>query len=145
MKTTPQYCRFDHGTVTLPEGYLDRTVNVFIPEQSGAPNLNISRDTLTDNETTAAYIDRQLVLLSQQLTGWKLQLRENAWLGVQPRAGECVHSSYLHAGRRIWQQQAIFAVDQTQLLVFTLNKSSPLNADDTQLFSSLLGSFAVHC
>lgn len=144
MKTTPHYCRFNQGTVTLPEGYLDRTVNVFIPEQPGAPTFNISRDCLNDEETAEAYIDHQLLMLNQQLTGWKLHQREAAWLGDQQLAGECVHTSYLYDGRRICQQQAIFAVDQTQLLMFTLTKSNALNAADTQLLNRLLSSFALH-
>lgn len=144
MKTTPQYCRFNHGSVILPEGYQDRTVNVFISEQPAAPGVNISRDILADGETATAYIDRQLLLLNQQLTDWKLQERQAVWLGDQLLAGECVHTNYRYDSRRIWQQQAIFAVGQTQLLVFTLSKSNPLNDSDTQLFSCLLGSFAFH-
>jgi len=144
MKTTPQYCRFNHGSVILPEGYQDRTVNVFISEQPAAPGVNISRDILADGETAAAYIDRQLLLLNQQLTDWKLQERQPVWLGDQLLSGECALTNYRYDSRRIWQQQAIFAVGQTQLLVFTLSKSNPLNDSDTQLFSSLLGSFAFH-
>lgn len=76
MKTTPQYCRFNDGSVILPEGYQDRTVNVFISAQPAAAGVNISRDILADGETAAAYIDRQLLLLDQQLTDWKLQERQ---------------------------------------------------------------------
>ncbi|MFQ8717411.1 MAG: DcrB-related protein [Enterobacter hormaechei] len=57
--------------IAFPEGYQDRTVNVFAPPAADAPAFNISRDALNPGEALAAYIDRQLALMAKHLKGWK--------------------------------------------------------------------------
>jgi len=137
-------CLFTEGKVTLPAGYQDRTVNVITPAQQGAAALNISRDSLNENESLAAYIDRQLALLAQHLKGWKQAAREPAELGDKHLVGECVHASYLRDGKRVWQQQAVFNTQENHILVFTITKAAALDAADIQLFGQLLASFTGH-
>lgn len=59
MSSSDPIRRFHEGRVTLPAGYVDRTVNVFAPNDDHAASINISRDTLQPTETLSDYIDRQ--------------------------------------------------------------------------------------
>ncbi|CAI1986024.1 Uncharacterized conserved protein [Serratia quinivorans] len=53
----PDYsrCTFTEGSVALPEGYSDRTVNVLLAGDDISPSLNISRDALQPDETLNGY------------------------------------------------------------------------------------------
>ncbi|MFJ1503037.1 DUF1795 domain-containing protein [Erwinia amylovora] len=113
-------CTFTEGSVTLPEGYSDRTVNLLLAPDDAYPSLNISRDTLQPGETVAGYITRQLDTLSASLKGWVLKARAAAQLGEAQQPGESVSASYLRDGQRIWQHQAVFALAGGRVLVFTL-------------------------
>lgn len=52
--------RIQEGSFALPETFLDRTVNIFVPSgnERASPSLNISRDTLRPEENLTTYIDR---------------------------------------------------------------------------------------
>ncbi|ACX86199.1 DUF1795 domain-containing protein [Pectobacterium parmentieri] len=144
--TTPSasYCRFTEGGITLPDGYQDRTLNAFTPCQEGEPALTISRDRLNDGEALGDYIDRQLALMTQHLKGWKTQSRDAIWLGDRLLEGERIQASYLRDGQRLWQQQAVFALANAQILVFTLSKTTTLSTADGSRFNALLGSFTFN-
>ncbi|WP_318011318.1 DcrB-related protein [Brenneria tiliae] len=101
----------------------------------------MSRDTLQPTETLSAYIDRQVQLLAQHLKGWRSDERQPVALG-QTVQGECVPASYLRDGKRIWQQQAVFALTDGSVLVFTQSKNDRLSDADKALFQALLGSFS---
>ncbi|KAA9002646.1 DUF1795 domain-containing protein [Affinibrenneria salicis] len=136
-------CQFTEGSVALPEGYLDRTVNVFAPAAADSASFNIARDTLPPDETLSAYIDRQLSLLGKHLKGWKERSRAPAQLGQGEQAlnGECVQASYLRDGQRVWQQQAVFAPGNGLILVFTQSVGRALTEQDKAQFADLLNSF----
>ena len=84
------------------------------------PSINISRDALQPAENLEGYVTRQLDALAQGLKGWALKSREPATLGDGLTAGEWVRASYLRDGKRIWQNQAVFALAEGRVLVFTL-------------------------
>ncbi|MFA1239161.1 DcrB-related protein [Serratia odorifera] len=134
-------CTFTEGSVTLPEGYSDRTVNVLLAGDDASPSLNISRDALQPDETLADYITRQLETLSHSLKGWVLKGREPVALGNSRLPGESVHASYLRDGKRIWQRQAVFALEQGQVLVFTLAQPRKLAPQDEALLQQVLDSY----
>ncbi|MBH3071144.1 DUF1795 domain-containing protein, partial [Serratia marcescens] len=96
-------CGFTEGSVALPEGYVDRTVNVLLPGDDVSPSINISRDALQPAEHLEGYVTRQLDVLAQGLKGWAFKSREPATLGDGLTAGEWVRASYLRDGKRIWQ------------------------------------------
>lgn len=139
----PDYsrCAFTEGSVSLPDGYSDRTVNVLLAGDDHAPSLNISRDALQADESLADYITRQLDTLSHALKGWVLKSREPAVLGSGALPGEEVHASYLRDGKRFWQRQAVFALPEGPVLVFTLAHSRKLTAQDESLLQQVLTSF----
>lgn len=134
-------CAFSEGSVSLPDGYSDRTVNVLLPGDDFSPSLNISRDALQPDEALADYITRQLDELSQGLKGWVLKKREPASLGKDPLQGECVHASYLRDGKRVWQRQAVFALQEGHVLVFTLANTRKLLPQDDALLQQVLDSY----
>ncbi|CCG88192.1 DcrB-related protein [Erwinia piriflorinigrans] len=139
----PDYsrCTFTEGSVTLPEGYSDRTVNVLLAGDDASPSLNISRDTLQPDEAAADYITRQLDTLSRSLKGWVLKGREPAALGEEQLPGESVFASYLRDGQRIWQRQAVFALAEGRVLVFTLAQPRKLSPQDDALLQQVLASY----
>ncbi|MBH3069677.1 DUF1795 domain-containing protein, partial [Serratia marcescens] len=96
-------CAFSEGSVALPEGYADRTVNVLLAGDDVSPSINISRDALQPAENLESYVTRQLDALAQGLKGWAFKSREPATLGDGLTAGEWVRASYLRDGKRIWQ------------------------------------------
>ncbi|WP_416410794.1 DcrB-related protein [Pantoea sp. App145] len=144
MNDSTQFCLFTEGLIALPDGYQDRTVNVFTVTGAGLPAFNISRDTLHADEALDTYIDRQLALMAQHLQGWKQLQRASAALGENLLSGEIIHASYLRDGRCVWQQQAVFTPDNSRVLVFTMTSMDVLSDTDTSRFASLLRSFRFH-
>ena len=144
MSEPSSQCLFSEGLINFPDGYQDRTVNVFAPLAADAPAFNISRDALNPGETLAAYIDRQLALMEKHIKGWKQGERSDATLGDSLLQGEIVHASYLRDGKRVWQQQAVFNVDSHKILVFTMTCTRALDDADNALFGELLRSFRFH-
>lgn len=144
MSEPSSQCLFNEGMIAFPEGYQDRTVNVFAPPAADAPAFNISRDALNPGEALAAYIDRQLALMAKHIKGWKQGERSTATLGDSLLQGETVHTSYLRDGKRIWQQQAVFNVDGDKILVFTMTCTRAPGDADVVLFGDLLRSFRFH-
>ncbi|SMB36404.1 conserved hypothetical protein [Serratia proteamaculans] len=134
-------CAFTEGSVMLPEGYSDRTVNVLLAGDELSPSLNISRDVLQPDESLADYITRQLNTLSHSLKGWVLKGREPMTLGNSRLAGESVHASYLREGKRIWQRQAVFTLTEGRVLVFTLAQPRKLAPQDEFLLQQVLDSY----
>ena len=144
MSEPSSQCLFNEGMIAFPEGYQDRTVNVFAPPAADAPAFNISRDALNPGEALAAYIGRQLALMAKHIKGWKQGERSTATLGDSLLQGETVHASYLRDGKRIWQQQAVFNVDGDKILVFTMTCTRAPGDADVVLFGDLLRSFRFH-
>ncbi|SUI54595.1 cytoplasmic protein [Shigella flexneri] len=60
--------RIQEGCFALPETFLDRTVNIFVPSgnERATPSLNISRDTLRPDENLTTYIGRQIALMKKK-------------------------------------------------------------------------------
>lgn len=137
-------CVFTEGRVTLPDHYQDRTVNVFTLPAEKSPVFNISRDSMNDDETLSAYIDRQLTLMQKHLKGWKQTERVPVVLGDNLSQGECVHASYLRDAKRVFQQQAVFNTSENRILVFTMTCTAILTDEDSQQFQALLASFCFN-
>ncbi|EMH5179569.1 DUF1795 domain-containing protein [Serratia marcescens] len=134
-------CAFSEGSVALPEGYADRTVNVLLAGDDVSPSINISRDVLQPAENLEGYVTRQLDALAQGLKGWAFKSREPATLGDGLTAGEWVRASYLRDGKRIWQNQAVFALAEGRVLVFTLAMARKLTPQDDALLLQVLSSY----
>jgi len=142
-----ELCSFtllNEGQVILPDGYQDRTVNIFTSFAKEAPSFAVSRDSLDPNEALAAYIDRQLAQMQQHLKQWQQSARCPTALGENLSHGEMVYGSYQRSGRQVWQQQAVFNPQGAHVLVFTMTATVVLTEADSVLFHSLLKSFRLH-
>ncbi|HDU5650674.1 TPA: DUF1795 domain-containing protein [Klebsiella aerogenes] len=134
-------CAFSEGSVALPEGYADRTVNVLLAGDDVSSSINISRDALQPAEALDGYVSRQLAALGQSLKGWAFKSREPVLLGGDLLAGEWVRASYLRDGKRIWQSQAVFALADGRVLVFTLAMARKLTPQYDALLQHVLNSY----
>jgi len=72
---------------------------------------------------------------------WAFKSREPVMLGGDLLAGEWVRASYLRDGKRIWQSQAVFALADGRVLVFTLAMARKLTPQDDALLQHVLNSY----
>ncbi|WP_445375129.1 DcrB-related protein [Photorhabdus tasmaniensis] len=122
-------CRFTEGSILLPEGYQEQTVNILIAPE--APALNISRDQLIEGEDLPGYLTRQKGLLKNGLRNWQSLEEQPATLGDNLRQGTALLSRYRpKKGQQVYQYQAVFRLDEKKMLIFTL--SSPQKFTDAQ-------------
>ncbi|MDI3284287.1 DUF1795 domain-containing protein [Polyangium sp. 15x6] len=72
----------------VPRHWEDRTMVAFAatprPGQSTAPNVVMTRDVLSPEETLVSYADKQLAELGKRLEGFELKDRKERTLGGQP-------------------------------------------------------------
>jgi hypothetical protein len=119
---TPARIGMHEGSVRMPEGFEDRTTNLFVPaDPQHQPNLSIARDWFAPGETLAAYVDRQLGMLKSRMPGHKLLGRVDERLGLHEPAlvGERIEAQYKNGAQVIRQRQAAFDIGQGRALVFT--------------------------
>ncbi|OJA39168.1 hypothetical protein BGV67_31095 [Burkholderia ubonensis] len=123
--------RIHEGSITLPDGFEDRTTNLFVPANpANQPNLSVARDWLKDGETLAPYVDRQLALLKSRLQGHKLIARQAERLGPDDHralAGERIDASHRNGTRVVFQRQAAFIVAPGRVLIFTASSARAFN------------------
>ncbi|WP_258911204.1 DUF1795 domain-containing protein [Pseudomonas putida] len=136
--------QLQEGSITLPEGFQDRTVNMFILGNSiPAPlNITVSRDNLLSGEDLGAYIERQIKLIASKLRGYTILGKKTAQLSSsQPQAGIQVDGYYLKDGRPIYQRQAAFEIAPGRILVFSTTSQADFSGKQNDSWLELLGSF----
>jgi len=136
--------QLQEGSINLPEGFQDRTVNMFILGNSiPAPlNITVSRDNLLPGEDLKAYIERQVKLIAGQLRGYTVLGKTPAQLSSsQPLAGVQVDGYYLKDGRPIYQRQAAFEVSPGRILVFSTTSQADFSGKQNDNWFELLNSF----
>ncbi|RAW96682.1 MULTISPECIES: DcrB-related protein [unclassified Photorhabdus] len=95
-------CRFTEGSILLPAGYQEQTVNILIAPD--APALNIARDQLIEGEDLASYLSRQKDLLKNGLRNWQLLAEKPTTLGDNLRQGTALLSRYRpKKGQQVYQ------------------------------------------
>lgn len=132
------------GTLTLADGFQDRTVNMFVLGSSiPAPlSITLSRDDTLPGETLTAYVDRQVKLIAAKLRGHTLLGRKPATLSInEPLEGIQVDAYYLNDGRPLYQRQAAFEVAPGRILVFSTTSQSDFSKRQDQDWLALLASF----
>ncbi|WP_409261646.1 DcrB-related protein [Pseudomonas putida] len=132
------------GTLHLPEGLQDRTVNIFVQPNSGPAqlNINVSRDDLLADESLSAYVDRQVALIGTKLRNYTLLAKRPASLSTStPLAGLQVDAYYLHEGRPVYQRQAAFEVVPGRILVFSATSQSDFDDRQNAGWQQLLDGF----
>lgn len=135
-------CRFTEGTITLPEGYCERTLNTLADTRSVLPPITISRDKLGDHNNPEEYILSQLAILQKQMKDWQQEAHQPVVLGDNLTTGIMISYDFLRPDNlRLYQKQALFTLNMEDILIFSLSKASPITAADLQLFSDTLNSF----
>lgn len=135
-------CRFTEGTITLPEGYCERTLNTLADTRSVLPPITISRDKLGDHNNPEEYILSQLAILQKQMKDWQQEAHQPVVLGDNLTTGIMISYDFLRPDNlRLYQKQALFTLNMEDILIFSLSKASPISSTDMQLFSDTLKSF----
>lgn len=138
--------QLQEGSITLPEGFQDRTVNMFILGNSiPAPlNVTVSRDNLLPGENLKDYIDRQVKLIAAKLRGYTVLGKKPAQLSsAQPVSGIQVDAYYLKDGRPVYQRQAAFEIasGRGRILVFSTTSQADFSGKQNENWLGLLNSF----
>lgn len=135
-------CRFTEGTITLPEGYCERTLNTLADTRSVLPPITISRDKLGDHNNPEEYILSQLAIPQKQMKDWQQEAHQPVVLGDNLTTGIMISYDFLRPDNlRLYQKQALFTLNMEDILIFSLSKASPITSTDMQLFSDTLKSF----
>lgn len=135
------------GTLTLPVGFHDRSVNMFVPGVSlPAPfSLTISRDTTLPGEALSDYVERQVGLIASKLRKYQRQsILEVELSASSPIPGRQVDAHYQSDGRPVYQRQSAFVIAPERVLVFTATSQMPFDAQLNQLWLEVLASFRAH-
>lgn len=137
--------RIQEGSFALPETFLDRTVNIFVPasNERATPSLNISRDTLRTDENLTTYIDRQIALMKKNLGQHQVLSRGTALAGTGEDAmtGEQILATHRSGKAEVYQRQAGFISGSGKVLVLTLTSQRPFDEHTDQLWTAWLTSF----
>ncbi|MBI6263330.1 MAG: DUF1795 domain-containing protein [Proteus mirabilis] len=133
-------CVFSEGSVLLPDGYKEQTINILISPTGHA--VNISRDDKAKDLSFEEYILNQKALLQRSLKEWQLLEEKPSILGQDLIQGYLISSRYRpNKKQQVYQIQAVYPLTDTQVLIFTM--SSPHAFNDTQWtwMNTLLSSF----
>ena len=134
----------NEGAIQLPEGFQDRTTNIFVQGEPGKStlNFNISREQLQPGEDLGQYITRQIELMESKLKDYRLKDRHAARLGVRPAIpGEQIEATQRNNNQVFYQRQAAFLVGEGHVLVFSATSTAPLSSTFEALWQGWLNSF----
>ncbi|WP_285316692.1 DUF1795 domain-containing protein [Providencia rettgeri] len=133
-------CIFSEGSVILPEGYKEQTVNILISPTGNA--VNISRDDKPADETFDDYVARQKQLLQRALKDWQLLEEKPSVLGEDGIHGHLISSRYRpNKKQQVYQIQAVYPFSDTQTLIFTMSSPNAFNDEQWAWMNTLLLSF----
>lgn len=136
--------RLQEGSLVLPQGFQDRTVNMFVLGKTMPSPLSItvSRDDLLPGEVLGVYVDRQVKMLGSKMRGYTLLSKHPATLSkALPIEGFQVDAYYLNDGRPYYQRQAAFLVSPGRALIFSTTSQGNFNAEQTASWQDMLASF----
>ena len=132
------------GSIALPQGFQDRTVNMFVLGASiPAPlSITISRDNLLPSELLNAYVDRQVKMLASKLRGYTLLGKKAVSLStIAPIDGVQIDAYYMNEGRPFYQRQAAFLIESGRALIFSTTAQADFSAQQNEDWENLLSSF----
>ena len=132
------------GSIALPQGFQDRTVNMFVLGASiPAPlSITISRDTLLPGEALKAYVDRQIKMLASKLRGYTLLGKKAVVLSTTaPIDGVQIDAYYMTDGRPFYQRQAAFLISPGRAIIFSTTAQADFSSEQNQNWVDLLASF----
>ena len=136
--------QLQEGSIVLPEGFQDRTVNMFVLGASiPAPlSITISRDMLLPAEELKAYVDRQVKMLASKLRGYTLLGKKSVELSsIAPIEGIQIDAYYMTDGRPFYQRQAAFLIEPGRAIIFSTTAQADFSSEQNQNWADLLASF----
>lgn len=129
------------GQINIPDGFTDRTVNVFSCGKPGSAfALNIARDVPEQGETLEEYVTRQTGMLKKHLRGYQVTRRDRLTVGEQKKDAEQVDASYMADGRKVWQRQLALLRGEI-VLIFTATSTVAFTAKQDQQWAQWVESF----
>jgi hypothetical protein len=135
------------GTLTVPEGLVDRSVNMLMSADGRGMSIVVSRDRLQAGEDIEHFIKRQMSDLSRQVTKLQEQGRAEAKLGPIAENGPIgiqIASTFKQHGQQIHQFQAIFPMtDDGRVLILTGTSLAPHTEEEKLVWQQLLSTFVV--
>lgn len=138
-------CRFSEGTVSLPSGYYERTLNSLNDAKAIRPTITVSRDSLGIHNSIEEYIDSQFTILKASMKDWIQEPYRIVTIGDNITSATLINYSFMGPqGARSYQQQAIFTLNLEDLIIFSVSKASALTSEDNQCFIDTLKSFKTH-
>ncbi|WP_339495160.1 MULTISPECIES: DUF1795 domain-containing protein [unclassified Pseudomonas] len=132
------------GRINLPQGFEDRSVNMFILGSSiPAPlSITLSRDNTLPGEELNTYFERQIKLISAKYKGYTVLGRSAAVLSqAHPLPGLQVDAYYFNDRQAFFQRQAAFEVQPGRVLVFSTTRPGEFSAQQNTDWLTLLNSF----
>lgn len=132
------------GSIVLPTGFQDRTVNMFVLGASvPAPlSITISRDMLLPAESLKSYVDRQIKMLASKLRGYTVLGKKNVSLSTSaPIDGVQIDAYYMTEGRPFYQRQAAFLIEPGRAIIFSTTAQADFSNEQNQDWINLLASF----
>ncbi|WP_079228072.1 DcrB-related protein [Pseudomonas putida] len=136
--------QLQEGGIVLPEGFQDRTVNMFVLGASvPAPlSITVSRDNLLPGEALKAYVERQVKMLSSKLRSYSLMGTKAVTLSsTAPIEGLQIDAYYMNEGRPFYQRQAAFLLTPERALIFSTTAQADFSPQQNQDWQNLLASF----
>lgn len=130
------------GTFSIPEFFVDRTVNTFV---SGVPgksqfNFTLSRDTSDPEETLEAYVDRQVRFLKNNIKGYRLVHQQICTLGHRHEGIE-VYGTWKEGKQVIYQRQAAFIFSANTVVIFSATSGKVFAKQEDEYWLAWLNSF----
>ena len=139
--------RIHEAEFNLPEGLVDKTLNIFSPTGSGPSEFSvvISRDEIADEITLLRYTERQLIEMEKKFSHFKLLRREDV-AGSDVPAAEMDYT-WKSQGVLMFQRQRVYLVRQTKggptgMLMVTGTAKGKLGRWEENL-NAILASFQV--
>ncbi|AMA47842.1 DcrB-related protein [Pseudomonas alabamensis] len=132
------------GSITLPTGFQDRTVNLFIQDNTipAALSISVSRDTMLPGEDLDTYVARQVQLIGAQLRGYTVIDQSPVALSpTQSLIGIQITAHYLKDDKPIHQRQAAVEVGPDRVLVLSTTSQNAFTAEQDENWQALLSSF----
>lgn len=144
MSQSPYF--INEGSIQVPEGFHDRSTNIFVQGEPGKStlNFNIARDYVLPGENLGQYVTRQIEVMQSKLAAYRLKARYAARLGKSPAIhGEQIDATQRNNNQVFYQRQAAFLFPDGHVLVFSATTiSAPSDAFDA-LWRRWLDSFVA--
>jgi hypothetical protein len=130
---------FAEGALELPEGFTDRTVNIFESKRDGGSVVvSITRDTMPAGMTLEAVATKFVDEMSTRMRRFEFQRRASTEIGFLPSVQ--VHYTFFHPDGGIVSQEQAFIQHGNLLIVLAMTSPAKLLPGTSKEFKALVDS-----